>query len=226
MFFPRPLQARFSINLDHSPAYHVLRWTTWPNSYKPRCSHDNRWSCGREILWMWNSIFRAIKDRSIGSVSVRWAPPSCPHQAGFEITNSQVFLWFAAITRYDMLVALCYYVAHRVRMLLKKLGQNLPGDATARLWEISSGQELLCLRGHRRDSWIYPGRSLSHPQAINTIKHSCLNNVAVLLVYMNVFYIQIDFRLYNMWFRYSIDYRCSSILSWIYRSSACVMRKI
>ena len=91
MFAPPPLQGRFSINLGLFPAHDVLRWTTWPNSYKPRCSHDNRWSCGREIHWMWNSIFRAIKDRSIRSVSVRWAPPSCPHQAGFEITNSQVF---------------------------------------------------------------------------------------------------------------------------------------
>ncbi len=92
MSFPRPLQARFSINLDLSPAHHVRRWAAWPNSYKRSCSRDSRWSCGKEIHWMWNSIFRAIKDRSIRSVSVRWAPPSCPHQAGFErITNSRFF---------------------------------------------------------------------------------------------------------------------------------------
>lgn len=47
---------------------------------------------------------------------------------GLRSRTLRCFLWFAAITRYDMLldllVGLCYYVAHRVRML-KKLGQNL-----------------------------------------------------------------------------------------------------
>lgn len=44
---------------------------------------------------------------------------------GLRSRTLRCFLWFSAITRYDMLlVGLCYYVAHRVRML-KKLGQNL-----------------------------------------------------------------------------------------------------